>query len=549
MSKKKKQAKPEPTVVSAPEEKKPISKKKLTVIIAIALAAVIIIGIVIGLIVSLTSEKRFDYINEDLSEYVYISESDYKNYIVNVLSKEITEKDVMREVNRLLAENKSKDPSYSGLGMRSVALTLGDVVRMKYRGYTVVDGVERELINTLSDGYGTLEIGTAKYTDEDGQTYYLIPGIDEALIGLKPSDYPEYSQIKTGTVQAGDVIYVSYEAILPDNTIVTKTNARIDLSREDLAKTYGEGFLEYFIGGTAGGKEQSAKEIGKDLRDQIILPIKDQGDAVYYNIRVEAVSRTEAGCIKIEVNFPEYYMNDLSLCGKAATFEIFIDTATVYDTPEWSDKFVLETLKVSESSLADFEGEGVSEKYESKIKKELEEQAERDKDEVIETQMWDIYNEKAEVKKYPDSEVKRQYDEYYAELLLAFEDYKSYYASVDSFALEYFGLGQGSDWRAYMLDGAKAVVKEKLVFFYVVQKENLYPTNREFEQLYEEAIENEIAKYQADLDACKTDAEREALKKELREGLLSTFGEEYFAEAAYYQYAIKHIIDFAVHTI
>jgi hypothetical protein len=52
--------------------------------------------------------------------------------------------------------------------------------------------------------------------------------------------------------------------------------------------------------------------------------------------------------------------------------------------------------------------------------------------------------------------------------------------------------------------------------------------------------------YKSDYEKCTTDAEREKFKADMEKKVLNYYGEEYFYETIYYDYAIEEILKGAV---
>ncbi len=475
----------------------------------------------------------FDYLTSELGGYVYIAESDYKNYTVDIPFVEVGDGDIARAINKLLVANKSEEAKYNGGSIVSLPLTLGDVASIRYRGYTVDEnGLQVELENASNldeDTESTLEIGSGAF----------ISGFEEGLLGVVPKNVAKFEKITTGNVKEGDVIYVSYDVFKSDGTVRSAEAERVDLANPATDKVYGNGFSAFFAG----------REIGKKISEQAILRVEgDSIDTTYYNIKVEAVTRCESGAVKVQAYFPADYSTE-ELRGLEVTFDVYVASAVIYDTPEWNDEFITETLKVTAEELADYDGETLTEKYEAKLRNELIEEAEETNNDLIEEKMWEIYHEKAEIKKLPEKRVDEVYDEYYTELLNQYSVYGAYYSELDDFAAAYFGLSSGADWKAYMRSRAENVVSEQLIFYYIIRTEGLIPSDEEFKKIYDENIDDYMEYYEElykdELDACESDEERDAKLAEIKSDMLEYYGEAYFTENVYYQFAIKTLVGYA----
>ena len=528
-----------PAKVEVQKEKK-IDKKKLKLIIISAVAALLLIAFVIGLVAVILSQRDFDYMKDNISRYVTIDEKDYKNFDVEIAKDEIDDADIEREINFLLYDNREKDPAYDGALVLNKPITVGDKVYIYYRGYTVKgDGSEVELSGgtNLAGEVATLEIGSGSF----------VQGFEESLIGKIPKDYVKFKKITTGYVSEGQVAYVSAKVILPNGKTNQLSSARIDLSLDN-DKEWGDGFVEYLTGVTGpNDKENSKKEIGKTL-DTATFAVEG-GSAVYYDLVVDFVTECEAEPLTIEAKFPiDYSAPDLR--GASVKFDVYIDGAVIYDTPEYNEEFITETLKIKEEDLSEYEGEGIIEKHRAKMRAELEEELVEKRKSVIEEAMWNQFNTKAKFKKLPEYEVRGYYAQYYEEVMATYQSYSSSYSSVDEFARAYFGLDSSANWREHITNMAKNVVAEKLVFYYIVREENITPDKESYDKLYEEYVGEHLdyyleEVYAEELEKIEDNAEREERIAEITEEMFDYYGEKYFEENVYYNYALEELLKFA----
>lgn len=509
-----------------------ISKKKLTlIIVSAAVAAVLVVGFIIGLVYNINLHKSVDFMKDDLSKYLYIAESDYKNYPVEAVLGELDEGDLASRINKLLVQHKG-EAKFGGAAVKNYPVTLGDVVNLYYRGYTVDEkGIQHDVANAsnLTDAKPyELEIGSGSF----------IPGFEETLIGMS-MQATSFKAITEGEVMPGDVIYLSYEAFLPDGTTTKRTAERIDLALPSTNDIYGEGFSKFFLG----------KTVGTKISDSCSFRTAGAGvDTTYFNLVVEQVTRCEDMADQIVLTFPEDY-KEAALRGVEVTFDIFMSTAVIYDTPEWNDSFIVEKLKESAESLAGYEGASLTEKYEKKLIEELELEIVETNKALIEEEMWKHYRSKAVFKKLPQNEVDKIYQEYFNEVKNQYSVYGAGYDSLNAFAKSYFGLSEFDNWRDYITKKAEDVIKEKLIFYYVMRAENLIPSEAEYNRVYDENISEYMKYYETlyeeELKACKTEEERQAKLEEIKQDMIAYYGEEYFEENVYYQYALDFMIGFA----
>ncbi len=517
---------------TAPQAASMTKKKKIIIAVSAFLALAVIAGFVIGLVLIIENGKTLDYMKDDLSKYVYISEEDYKSYPVDIGLMTADDGELLRRINALLVKHKSKDAKFGGAAVHKTdyKLQVGDVANVWYSGYIIKDGVRQDVDNMSNYSSSTvynLELGSGNF----------IRGFEEALIGqnLMEASFKKYT---SGSVNMTDVIYVSYDAYLADGSAVSKINQRIELGA-DADKIYGKGFSKFLVGRT----------IGEKISDKMVFRVEgDVADTVYSSFTVNFATRCEADAMKLEMTFPNNY-NEASLRGVTVTFDVFVSTAILYDTPKWDDAFVAEKLGESAESLSAYEGTTLCERYESKLREELEEDIKEQNNTLIEEAMWKYFKEKASIKKLPENEVSAVYQDFFNEVNNYYKTYSSYYSSLNQCAVEYFNLDEDANWREYITKKAEDTIIEKLIFYYIVREENLFPSDEEYNKIYDENMEEYMEYYQnlykEELAECKTDEEREKKIAEIKERMMAYYGEDYFVESVYYQYAMDVLVTYA----
>ena len=506
-----------------------MTKKKIIIISAVSL--LVVIAFVIGLVAVILSQKGLDdYMKDDLSRYIKLSEKDYKEFTLEVDFDEVKDSDVERKILNLLYQNRSDKPKYDGANVTNVKITAGDTVHLYYRGYTVDEnGVETEIANSsnLLSEMSTLDIGSLEF----------VPGFEESLIGLVPNECTQFELIKSGKVKAGDVIYLSYKALMPDGTTKTKTSERIDLSAVNTETAYGAGFKDYFVG----------KTVGEKITEQKIFEVKD-GSVVYFEMTVDAVTRCEQNPVTIDVYFPKSYSEE-SLRGVNAKFDVYVRYINIYDTPEYNEKFITETLKMSTEDLTSYPGETLVEKHRAYLKEELVKENEKIERSFIEASMWAHLKEAVKVKKLPDSEVYEVYEQYFSEIQTTYQAYyASAYQNIDAFAVDYLGLPKNSDWRAYITGKAEEIITEKIIFYYIIREEGFIPSAEEFEKMYNESVQEYLDYYteniyKEELEKLTDEAEKAERLQQIKQEMLDYYEDDYFDEIVYYEFALDKIID------
>ncbi len=502
------------------------------------ITAAILLSLSASLLCGLTSCKktpvvyRYDYLAEDLSQYIELADSDYKGYDLTVKMTEVTDAVVEEWILYTLTEHKLEEAKNPG---KTAPLTAGDVLEAWYRPY-IIDENGREIeLNVGSGVLGASGVTDGKITIGGGT---LPIGIESSLIGVIIADYPtmESVALKAGDlISESDVLYISYSLLSPEGK-KSYTNVRIDLTRTDLDDEFGSGFRDALLGTaiTEDGKLASFTAVGKD------------GRYVYENVRVTDAYPKDAKHITLKATLPHGYSNYDLACGEVY-YDIFPEYFTAYDVPELNAEFIRDTLKISDEELAKHEGADAVEKYRAYMRAELIRQNEEELRAIQEEAMWYHYNDVAEVKSYPEDAVLAIYDKNLEELELVWESYKDSYPDFDDFARAYLSLTADSDWRAKLRDDAEAEVKEKLIFYYIVRKENLLPAEEKYKELFD-SIFDEFVVYYMDGKTAEDYDSTEAYEKaraDAEVAVLDFYGEDFFAHQAYYEYAIDAILDFA----
>ena len=249
--------------------------------------------------------------------------------------------------------------------------------------------------------------------------------------------------------------------------------------------------------------------------------------------------------IVVETFFPENY-NSAELAGKTAYFIVTVAKLVEYNAPELDDVFVTETLKMTEDDLLGYEGETLADKYRAYVREQVLIENGLDIDTLVMDAFWNSVLEHAVVKKYPEKQVKETYDSFIEELEYYYDYYSRYYGyEHESFMCLYLGLKEGSDWKAYVTDLAKAQVKEKLIFYHIMNVEGLKPDAEEYAVLFEEYLNEALISNGITPDKYQTESGYLTAKEDYKNQLLTKYGEDYFKSMICYQETVKGIKTFA----
>ena len=552
-----------------------LNHKTIIFIVVAALLVAVIITSAILLIIDAVNDKKesnFDYLTSDLSDYVYISKSDYTDYKLSIDYADPHDIDVDILFLQLLSSDRGALVD-NGVYSNKYTVYPGDSVQIWYSGYIYDE-----------DGNPLYVDGMSNIADEDPYTLTIgsgtfIPGFELGLVGKCAKDYTALTKIVGGEVKEEYVVYVNYTRLVEggsDSNKVTKTNVRIDLSDPDVDATYGEGFKAALLNaGTVGSTE--AMEFSVTL---------DGKTYNYTNTKISFATLCEGGddVIKVDCYFPYDYGTDgyssANLRNEKATFEVYIKYVQHYELAEgveWddenktyviTDEYIESQLGVdtiTREELDEYEGDTLVEKYRSYLLWRIDEAYAEEYEDIVEAAIWKQLKSKAKIKKYPTAKVKEIYDEYIDDVYLQFENSggtvtNSYtgesttYDKIDEYAVAYLGLTYAgtTDWKGHLYSLSEDLVAERLILYYILSDlEGAKPTEAELnatrESIKAEYIEEYIAQYleyEGKKKSDFTDEEYAAYAAEREAEILDYYDDEHFTETAYYDVVLKKLMTY-----
>lgn len=324
-------------------------------IVAFICAAVIFVTVVVsavlfGINLSEKNNREFDYMKEDLTKYITLG--DYTNLTVSPEYSKIRDVDIQAGILDLIAGQKNyssgEDASYNA----DTLITVGDVVNLYYRGYTVDEDGNIEYIDSMSNLIGSTYSTMKSYSLSIGGDSF-IDGFSLALEGATVSQYPQIKTTRGDAEVTSDMIaFVTYTRypittnkyshVETQGTVETKTSAFIDLSlgQEEIDATYGAGFYNYLVGRADDAETEAneamsaAKANGENVISNTTTGFRTTADGVDYKYTKIAVEYTMPanyyeGYETIKVEFPESY-GTADLAGKKAEFQILIESVKEY---------------------------------------------------------------------------------------------------------------------------------------------------------------------------------------------------------------------------
>ena len=515
-----------------PAKKEKLSKRAITIIVSSAVLFAIVLSIAIVAVINLST---FNYEKKNLGRYVTVPENLFKSYNVTVEIPEITDKDVTEEIYKLLCSRKitPEGPIYS---MPNVTISAGDVVYLYYRGYTMENDMKTYFDGgcNFNGNVTSLEIGSGTF----------ITGFESGLIGKNQQNYATIDVKKSGTIAENDIITITYSVIRADGTVSTNQTVTLDLADPTRDERWGEGFGAYFVGKTIDADNVIESDPG------LIFPTVCEGETgqdAYHDVTIQsacAINDSVKEKLIVEATFP-YNYSEATLKGKTAYFEVYIKGVDDYGVYEFDESFITNELKVTEADLTYYEGANLVEKYKAYIKEALEEQRRQEINLIVEESFWEQIMAATAVKKLPEREVDKMYNKMYAQIVGVYETQASgtaYENNFDAFARAFLELSSSADWKAYLRQDAEEAIKEKLIFYYIMQAENLKPSEEEYNEIYEAVFADHLQDY---LDYYKITPEVEDYEKKLADGkkeVLETYGKTYFEELVVYDYVMSVII-------
>lgn len=238
----------------------------------------------------------------------------------------------------------------------------------------------------------------------------------------------------------------------------------------------------------------------------------------------------------LHVTFPESY-GKAELAGKDAIFYVVVEYAVQYDLPEYTRKFVEETLKFEAQKEHVTDGSYLAE-FEEYVKTYLEEQNASYVDSAKTDKLWSYLTDKLECKNLPEEELTYYRLSYANEITSAYQYYsasggdsfKQIYPTEGDFAIAYLGLEAGSNWEEELEKITVRMVKKDMIIHAIAELEGV-------ETVADEELEEEIQYWIDYYGGTVTKAD-----------ILENIGEDYLKESAFAVKMYDFLIDMATFT-
>lgn len=415
-----------------------------------------------------------NYYESDVTPYISLSESDYKNAVFSYVSTAIPSLEACLEQIALAHPVTEKITNEAIKPTDTVALYFyGEVGGLPFDGSH----------NILSKTPTSLSIPSAVWD-----------GFAEALSGVMPHD-TLFSKDPWGIPVDGRVLYFSYSGEYCEIGSDTFVEVDCPLMRIDTKNPlpHDAELLEELYTLTVDGPAKSLGGIYWDVDKDGTLEIVD-----FTALKLVAVTNEIPLTVDLTIPMNHY---DENLRGKTATFHLFIKhiekkVAAPIDYEFMASHFPLVSLdgKTPLEALTDFV-EGYRETL----------QAFEDY-EVMSDVFYEVLMEKAEVIAYPPNEVegymalmrKEAIDSFKLNNTMASLGYQGYrpYSSVEAYAKDYFKITDGTSFEDFLEERAKTIVKRSLILGYILQRENLDVSEDGMEK-YKPAFFTRLSNYSA----------------------------------------------------
>lgn len=434
--------------------------------------------------------EQLDYLDDALSEYIDIKESDYKGIKVNIPIAGPTDEDVELEIQRLIATHRKGPKDTSETWYIKEPIQVGHDALVYYVAYTL-DDEGRKLIIDEASNHKTAS--AYRYTVGTGSGVFGV-GFDEALVGKIPIDGGIGEIRDTGYVTDDCVIYATVSYVMDNGLLYDSVDVCIDPSAPDFENKWGIGAKDLFCGYNT----DYQKIIGTILLtgenyETFLLP--DGRTITYTAVTVNYVTESKNEPYTVESTFTYNYSVE-ELRGKTVLFDVYVEKTVVYDTYEFDEDFVTNKIrypdvKYDAKTFEKYEGETATEKYVSYLKRSLETAYESYCRSYAEQTIWNLLKGNLVVKTYPQTEIDNVYlswDKYYKEQFAKEQSAGAGYEDFDEYMVEILELGEGGDWTSVLLGIAKDTVKERLITYAVLRDAGILPDSEEYKKIYEEEL-------------------------------------------------------------
>ena len=238
---------------------------------------------------------------------------------------------------------------------------------------------------------------------------------------------------------------------------------------------------------------------------------------------------------EIHVTFPEAYNEELA--GKDAVFHVVIEYGVQYTLPEYTRKFVEETLKYKPKLDFYASDEALLEEFEEYVFDFLVEENQSNVDNAKVDALWNHLTEKASCKNHPQLELDYYLNSYKSEAQYYYdysasyygETFKTMYPDLAAFIPVYFGFEKDADWEEELNKMAKLMVERDMITHAIAELEGLETvTEEEFDEQVQYWVDYYLSSYYTSVSKAE---------------VIQNMGETFLTESAFAQKLDKWLMD------
>ena len=340
--------------------------------------------------------------------------------------------------------------------------------------------------------------------------------------------------IYEGSFTAGDIVYLSYN--VESEGVIEEKRTKTVLS-------------ESVINSLDGAMKDLLSPLlnGGGIGEAFTHTVTHEGKT-YSDVKVVCKYVNQNKPITVKTYFP-YDYREKSLRNREIYFDVYVDGVIYYEVPTLDDKFIKETLKITEESLKEYEGDTIVEKYKSMLMDGLMHDYEYAVSASLEEAAWEHLMSRAVFKKLPEREIEDVYNAYKLQLTTYYNQNKEYLSSLDDAAKVLFGFDGSESTEDALRSLATTDVKEKIIFYYIAREEKLLPSKKEFKELYEKQYQLILEDYLVSVYCLpeyflNEEDYREAVKYYEKE-MQKYYTEQSISEALYYEIVMPEIVKLA----
>ena len=527
------------------EQEKKAKRTRLALIIFAISASLIIVGVILAVVITTRrANEILRPMDDNLNKYISISEDDYKNFPVTITSEPIDELAVENALIQALWASKTADTEY-GSGIHNIsgtepkrALAAGDIVYAYYLGY-YLDEAGRKIYFDGSSNLGATSTDQKKIGIGEGNLY---TGFELGLIGKNPWSFDGVALKNGGVVEEGDAVCFTMTAMYSDGSGAAGESFIAVMDKAGCDAKYGTGFTDFLMGRALGEIEDSFTT--NEVSDK-------SGSSVYTDIEITAIYKRGMLPMTVSARVP-VDDTETGLAGETVYFEVYVDKVQYYSTPDINEDFVEEKLNMTVDELKAYgeTGDSLEDCYRAYLEERLHANARESAEDAILEAFWEHVVENVKVKRLPKGTVNEYYSDYVVSLAEEFSGSKgSGFSSLDEYVCFTLELEEGTDWRAYVMGLAEQSVTEKIIFYYIIREENFFPSDEEYEQIYNRIVDEILEEYlysqgitESTFDTLE---EYEAERASSRTAIIEAYGAQYFDDNVIYEYGMDKILDLA----